>query len=1677
MSRRTATTKRKIAEAQINPNSLSGYYVGNEIDPGGWDRVKLAKDDWTHDSRIIPRYQSIPKKAWRLERMGTYNTLNFISLRSGDFYPGELLIIDFPPVINELPITKRTHVKANRIWDIKHRRIQDDRSMGTYIEYNSFIEANVAAIEENIKNNIKKRSDTATRDYMVIYAPHDKLIEIMKYLMFDPDFITANTLPSGALTIFCTFEMYLALIAKHHPFAVFYYHWKMTECNDPKISLSRNIAGNLRIGPNRVNTENTKTDSQGHWVVIEYKRTDSEWNQYGIPVDRYDKALGQITVGMINETGNMSQHFENCLWETTVLYTVETIKAEVLEKEYLPEYMPFNGLERMDQDDGIVLPRNNQTFPPTHGMTPKVTIMSNRGENKFINTRFLLTDVVDGQGRPNPPQRTGDTSFYPNWNNTTDMITMGVANPFSNICGNKEAIFECITRQLNTALDTTLDQTDVYNENFIIQGDAPAIPVVGQNQYVVLPSRKRSRKNAISVRAKRVERIEEIIDEDMTKQLGQCNSDGRLVELEVTTLTDEKIIVQFKNTIRMFDPTFEIDSHQVTEGDKEGEIVVSTVTGKLNKYDMIIALTGNGTEETPFTVESNFGSLIRERDNHSEIGVYVDPKDKEMKFFIATCQTSSRTSEHKIIHKILPQLVVKGIKMEFAFLQYVGAPNLYKGFFLVGDSYAGAFRGDVYDCMQTGITDFPPIGFPIHDHWHGMKEQMVMYLPSYQTDEELLEGRVGHYIDPPSNLLEGDKQGEIDTAGKAYLPDQRNTDVGQLANIKIATSKPIYTIEKGMGLNSLRRIEMNGYINYYFKTDRLESNVNEDNNTWEFTPMDSTLDLNANVEDGFKLKEQRPINQQEMQHVTYVVMNPERVDKPPTFILLYICVPTENQKEMVITRIMKGPGTVGWVEGKGLFAYTSTGIAYDIFKYEGITHGGPDTQPKAILLEDEHGMCKFVNLAYTTPIMEDDQKTPHFVIGSILTNYNSYTMSSNKRKAGTNRALFGFLTSLILPLATSVLTAGIEWGAQKLFSWIGGKKAARAIMPHKDAGHSDIGKGRSFEASTVSNVSSKMSVSSYRGTVMLYHRYIPTIDPRHDDDALVTASKDNSLMKCWVDKDDQPLVPGEWLLKGAKQWFSCVTKPMNKADEDELNSAKAYVTLENPYERNDFIPGLNIHGEPIDTYGEKTITYHQHSDIFYQPVTIQDMSQLQDTDHHTIYLPEIESCKFIMSNDMEKPLQDIFHGDEHGDIIEVSLLEQGRRGEIIQMDDSQQITVQGKLEHLMRVGTDLRVTNHMQSSGIEAVNDFTGYPKTNTLKNAATTTPVYKLGSQTIPSSGHTLWTNIGMAEANAKFSLMKDKGNTAWVDGDWYQIRTDAQGNKLILFVSVGAKTGYDTSIIDPQGAGYDADEYGKYVKAKAIVRFNTPTWKDMVIVTPKDIPFDEWRNWRMDDARGVTTLGTCWDVAPYYPALSSKQITHRTTVQYKDINKKFQVVELMNPVLNFVLEQTYIEREDGKLAGHNPKHAAYPQKLDIGTTHKGTTFIIHDLTIGIMNGKTSDKTKMNFMTISFLEGESRVTTTQTVGGRTTGDWHIQIQHPNNAPHGTKVHTLYTLKGDGKGIKLPIDLLHDEQIRFFGYFDHQELDRSSQTKSEGKGWCELISDGTFTNISHATMPVVDNSE
>jgi hypothetical protein len=137
------------------------------------------------------------------------------------------------------------------------------------------------------------------------------------------------------------------------------------------------------------------------------------------------------------------------------------------------------------------------------------------------------------------------------------------------------------------------------------------------------------------VRASVVPSLEDELD-DLGTAIGVVSKDMSEVKLAAITLTDEPIEVICTEIIQLSDKTFETDGHdeivQVNYGrTKHGEIVVSNITYKINRYDFIIAYEGIGTKERPFKQVANIGYLQFANHDHSELGVFVDPKDKVFK--------------------------------------------------------------------------------------------------------------------------------------------------------------------------------------------------------------------------------------------------------------------------------------------------------------------------------------------------------------------------------------------------------------------------------------------------------------------------------------------------------------------------------------------------------------------------------------------------------------------------------------------------------------------------------------------------------------------------------------------------------------------------------------------------------------------------------------------------------------------------------------------------------------------------------------------------------------------------------------------------------------------------------------------------------------------------------------
>lgn len=1621
---RKATQKRKLQEASLNPNDLSSYYVGSEVNPGGWRRQDTDPEKvWTNSDRILPRYIKVPKNCERLERHGTYNTNRFISLKSGDFYPGELIIFDFPPVNNELPITSKKHVKANRIYDIKHRRLQDSTGSKTFKQYEFIREANIGDFIANVEMMVKKRSETAMRDFMIIYAPHDKLLDIIEFLSFDPKFVDNNTTLAGATTIYCTFEMYLELIAKFHPFAIYYYHWKVTQKNDPAVFVTLNGAGTqpqwgAHTRQSRQNLIPPAFDDQGEWTSVEYKRTDSDWNQYDIPVDRFDKALGQLTVGMINENGNISTQFENCLWQTTVEYKVETIKAEVLEKEYMPGYMPFNGLERMDRNEGMTLPLAGQTFAPTHGFTSKAVIMSNRGENYFINTRFLLTEELTATGGPDPPDREPDRHYIQDYNNTTDMTDFNAnQNPFKNICGNRRTVMECMRRQLDTALDRTLDQIDVYNENRIIQGNVAQQQAAAVNQYNVLPSLKRGR--ALTLQADQVSNlpdVEEVLDNVGVLPTGVVSLDRTTVMLEATTLTEETIEVLVMNTIQLTDKSFEIEPRTVeiqstTNRTRKGEIVCSTVTAKLNKYDFIMVYKGAGTKERPFEALQNVGYLQHNGMEHSELGVMVDPEDKEWKYYIAGAEKAGRTCQHKIIHKIKPGLVEKGDKLQFVFYEYVTAPNVFKGYFMMGEEWPGAFEGEVVQALEQDKSIGNPIGFPVTDHWQGCQNEMLMEIESFLTESELLEQDIGEFTDAPGDLLTGEEQGGVDTGADAYLPGQDEIDNSNLAGVKIFTTSPVYT-QNDDG-QTLERIEKNGYVNYYFDTQFLKSGVHKEKNTWTYRPAETNRDLNANaLSDGFLLDEGNPISAENMQHVTYLPLTGET--KEQQFEMLYIGVPTETQEQIVIVRVLKGPGKIVWMEGKGMMAHTkNNGKIYDIFKHEGIRHAGPMSQPKCVLIENKHGYCNFVNLAFSDVILEDRFGTDRFITGGLMVGIHGSVISGlegDREIKAANRGIFGVLFAALAPLAIDYLLKGVGWGINQAINWIGNKVAGRSAL--------DFDISSRFNHSTIDNVAAITSVMSYRGCCMMFNSFEPTENSKIDTDASVMAGRDESLHKCWLDTTDQPIVPGQWLMKGTEEWFSYVTKPMNKADENEKHSwsksVPVFVVLQNPYGHSTYVPGIDKEGNITDISGEVVISDQQRELKFYAPDAIRRIAEVSIPVGNTI-----------------------------GTTIQEFNIE-GSAGELID--------VQGPL---FQATSDEPWYGDPHESYVYDVPNVINIKKF--LKGAIRHKPIE------IPESVGNRWLYSGGQQIKNK-------------DGKELKQQVNAHGTfpppaNMSMMPILNDKRPRELN----QMRNWTIEE--TRTDGKVLTQHINQTY-DLRHFEKVNGHENEWMT---QDNNGFPTSHHPRHFKEFPYQHSWYQIPHRVILEFNNDKGVKTAVELMPATLCNWLEQVdmYPIGQDptkpprpasGQLPSNNVIKSPQ-QKISLAT---GNKYWFSDVIIGVMNTSTSVKTDMNFVTMMYLQGLSKfqVKVNENGGNR------LCLYVTNPAPQDPMMHGANTkdtrhqheiiFEGEIGKLTIPIPLSNvDEGICMFGYQDHYPSHGSPEAgfpdgkfagnANEGKGWTAIM--------------------
>ena len=223
-----------------------------------------------------------------------------------------------------------------------------------------------------------------------------------------------------------------------------------------------------------------------------------------------------------------------------------------------------------------------------------------------------------------------------------------------------------------------------------------------------------------------------------------------------------------------------------------------------------------------------------------------------------------------------------------------------------------------------------------------------------------------------------------------------------------------------------------------------------------------------------------------------------------------------------------------------------------------------------------------------------------------------------------------------------------------------------------------------------------------------------------------------------------------------------------------------------------------------------------------------------------------------------------------------------------------------------------------------------------------------------------------------------------------------------------------------------------------------------------------------------------------PYHK--SWKQLHHRVLIKYANKDGVLKEYELRPATLCNWLEQTnmYMIAKDPKLKPgvHHGVNGGLAQILTKTPKQilkmnfvEGQRYWLSDLLIGSMNIKTTVKKDMNFVTMHYFQGLTRIEVTKS---KDNNRFQLSITSP--APflpgnHG-KVNTAqlpkdqYTiiLEGTTSSMDIPIHMDQirnpDEAICFFGYQDHYPQPGPpvgiykdgtfSGATEEGAGWCQL---------------------
>jgi hypothetical protein len=290
----------------------------------------------------------------------------------------------------------------------------------------------------------RARGKIATPDFMVIYAPHDQVQDIMEYVMYDERFKDNNVMDCGAHSPYVTPEMLFCLIKEKHPYAIFYYKYVIDLY--PEVHGSRS---SRKTDANETQYHLAPAVIKGHWQKIEWHRAENSYFKE-VPSDQYDKVLAELTIGLTNEEGRVSECFQDMYVDAEALYKVEWVKGSVLYMKEIPEYMPEPYQDVIRDFEGV----GEWKGKKIEGLTPKITDYQNEGDMFSVYSRFWYAQS----------ERFADNDALLDYNNTQQMVRRDNHNPLMIIAGDKDQIMDCIHRQIELAVKAKVSQADIDAE-------------------------------------------------------------------------------------------------------------------------------------------------------------------------------------------------------------------------------------------------------------------------------------------------------------------------------------------------------------------------------------------------------------------------------------------------------------------------------------------------------------------------------------------------------------------------------------------------------------------------------------------------------------------------------------------------------------------------------------------------------------------------------------------------------------------------------------------------------------------------------------------------------------------------------------------------------------------------------------------------------------------------------------------------------------------------------------------------------------------------------------------------------------------------------------------------------------------------------------------------------------